>query len=369
MDILTLTSFGTISLAFKTDVLENVPEPRRIWSSDDPLMFCGDKYCRYIFHETSTKSLENVNLNPIVVTTDRSLDVSTRCASWPVIRRYPGPNNTMTISTSGGGVNISIPIARGLDGTVYMTDTTQNCGADCGIVSVLEDSTNNPWYYECNVTVANVSQASQPEHQVGSQLRSVASTAIALQGYDIALGQDITDTQHQTYPIESVFGTPANGSTEVMALLISRFSIGVIAIVAENNDYVVIHGDAPTIGVQLNVSHRDIIIIILILIVVTQLILGMIVAMLVHRIVVPRREGLQVARVCRAMTEQCSENVDGNGNTFSSNPTQTSYLWAYRNKLVSFDGVYEVYMEKRPEMIDPARNEVEKNASDERNQT
>lgn len=347
--LLTHFSFGTISLAFNTDTIDKIPKAGQIWASDDPLMFCGDTFCSYIFHETSTESVLNDELSPVVVTTSRSLNVSTFCQSWPVVRGGDGTQVNITISTDSGRENVSIPIARGSDETIFMTNTTRNCGPGCSFITAFEASERAPWFYRCSVTVSNVTGATRPEHEVGAELTAMASGAIALQGYDASSLVRDSHFQYQVYPAESIFGTPSNGSVERMALTLSRFSAGVVAIAAESNNDTIIDGLAPVVGVRLNVSHNGIIITILILVAGLQLVLGVVMAWLANRVVIPREGALATAQVCQPMMEEYNSG-NGHDGVHDEVPSasQRKRRWIYRSEEVSSDGFYDLFMEGEP---------------------
>lgn len=348
--ILTRPSFGTISLAYDTGTFEDIPKRGQIWSVDDPLMFCDDSQCRYIFHESSTESILSDDLSSVTVATDRSIDVSARCNSWAVTKKASGNQTVVSIENTTGVMNVSIPITRDFNETIYMTNTSKSCGPGCGIVTALETSTSMSWYYRCNITVGNVVSASRPEHQVGDDLRSMAASAIALRGYDsFTLAKD-ANSQDQIYPVESVFGIPQNGSVEAKALLLARFTVGVVAIAGEANDDVVIEGDAPFRGLQLNVSHANVIVIILVLIVVSQSILGCMVGLVNYLVVVPERGAFEVAQVCHAMLDSSRQLSDSAGEKPNRSKLPRDRVWAYRYRRVSPDGIYEIFMDARPDI-------------------
>lgn len=313
-------------------------------------MFCDNSQCRYIFHESSTESIVSDDLSSVTVATDRSINVSARCDSWAVTKKASGNQTVVSIDSATGVTDVSIPITRDFNETIYMTNTNEHCGPGCGIVSALETSTSMSWYYRCNITVGDVVNASRPEHQVGDDLKSMAANAIALRGYDaFTLAKDV-NSQDQIYPVESIFGIPQNGSVEEKASLLARFAVGVVAIAGEANDVLVIEGDAPLRGLQLNVSHASVIIIILVLIVVSQSVLGCMVGLVNYLVVVPERGAFEVAQVCHAMLDSSRQLSDSAGEKPSRSRLPRDRVWAYRYRRLSDDGIYEIFMDARPDI-------------------
>ncbi|KAH6884471.1 hypothetical protein B0T10DRAFT_531209 [Thelonectria olida] len=340
----TANSYGTVSIAYTTAGMDEIPKPGIIWFTGDPLMFCDDAVCRYVFHETSTASLVDPFASPVTVATSRSLDAWAVCKSWPVRSGGAGTTRNISITTDAGRADVSIPIASGAYQTIYMTNISESCGPGCSHIYAFEVSDIAPWWYSCNVTVGQVANATLKEHQVSSNLTSMVSASIALQGYEASSLVNSTQIQYQVYPAESVFGTPANGSVDIMASLLARFTIGVVAATADNNDPINMVGLAPQIGVQLNVTHWDSIILILILLVGIHLVLATVTAILAHRVVIPDRGVVEVAKVLRAMTSQYHPEEYSTMRRALTGDSKSKALWIYRDTKIS-DGEYDLHME------------------------
>ena len=52
-----------------------------------------------------------------------------------------------------------------------------------------------------------------------------------------------TDLQYQTYPAESIYGSPQNGNVTSVGLLMAQFAMGVMAVAASDNPSLLISGD------------------------------------------------------------------------------------------------------------------------------
>jgi hypothetical protein len=338
-------SYGSMSLVYDTTGLDEIPVLGDIWVSSDPLMFCGERYCQYVFHETSTESIEDPTANPTTISTDRSLNTSAICNSWPVVAGGDGNRTSITIATETGNIDIALPIQAGIDQTTYITNTTVSCGPGCSTVAAFEAAQLASWYYSCNVSVTSVAGATLPEHDIGDSLRRMASSAIALQGYgSLSLVND-TQLQYQVYPAESIFGAPQQGLKESMAMVLSRFAVGVVAITAEANEDVVVRGVVPVAGSSLKVEHWNYIHMILITTASLQLVLGIIAVLVAHQVVVPSSGPIAIGQILRSMAQISHLEKSGASGADSFMSSRTAMRWIYRNRLVSSDGVYDLYME------------------------
>ncbi|KAK1579717.1 uncharacterized protein LY79DRAFT_522246 [Colletotrichum navitas] len=344
----TANSYGTLSLAYDVDTVDKAPSAQAIFVPSDPLMFCSESLCKYVFYETSQLSTTNENTNPLTIATNRSINSTSICGAWPVTSGGNGsiPNITVALENNGR-FELNLPVRGGTDQTTFMTNIGSNCGPGCAVVAAFEASDTSPWYYSCNVTVGQVANATRPEHQVGSNLTALAAAAIALQGYAASSMATNASFQYQIYPAESIFGTPLNGTTESMQKLLSRFAIGVIAVAAETNDKYVVEGTMPLKGTKLNVSHWNFINLILILTATLQLSLGVAAALVANRVVVPDGGAVEMAQVMRAMAIRDRTAISDVSEKGSAGGPKATSLWIYRDHLVSDDGMYDLHMEEQ----------------------
>jgi hypothetical protein len=302
-------------------------------------MFCEVGKCRYAFHETSASSTADDDLNILTVFTWRSIDASSTCQAWPVIEGGDSSGASITVDTEQGNMTIAIPTPFGLDATMYMVNTTETCGPGCSQISAFESSPTEPWFYRCNVTVSKVANATRPEHEVNTNLSDIAASAIALQGYGVLSFND-TVLQQQVYPAESLYGVALNGSTEEMASLLSRFTIGAIAGIAENNNALQRSGTEPRRGTKLSITHPGLIALIFLLLTVLQLFLEVAVALVSNRVVTPDDTPVAIALVLRTMVESRTGLEADYPRNRPAEP-----LWIYRCPLSAKPGIYDLHME------------------------
>lgn len=359
----TWDSYGTISLAFVQGNLSDIPDPGTLWYSDDVSVFCDQNsiFCSYVFHETNPESLRNPDAIPVVATTNRIVNASSQCSSFPVIRGGDGTDDTIGLSQSGKTANLTLPVRGGLDQSTFIANTSSSsrCGPNCGIVSAFEASPSSAWYYNCTTTLSQVSNAALPEHDLGPDLTRLATTAIALQGYSSGAAET-GETQFQIYPSESVFGVPLNGSANDMAFLLSRFAIGVVAVTAEANADVTVGGRTPHIGQKLNVQHWNVVHIILGLTAGLQLLFAVAATWVSRRVVIPSGGSIAEAQVLRSMIgnnydgSQGPRNEAWNEKNTSRPEVQKGDCWIFRDHHVG-DGIYDLHMERIP----PSRSVME----------
>ncbi|KAM0505382.1 hypothetical protein ACHAP9_003242 [Verticillium nonalfalfae] len=341
-------------------------KPGDLYSSDDPLFFCDDGGCIYAFHEVNTKSALDANSFPITAVTNRLVRVDTACRSYRVTSGGDGLFENITIADSnsnGGARNVTLPVLGGGDQSTFFTDTMAPCGPACGRVSVLEASSSSPWLYECNTTVGTPSNASLPQHALGDDLVWMVAVAVALQGYSTTAADEDLQVQGIVYPAATYWGTPMSGSSDGLALLMSRFAIGVLGMAAQSNTALFVWGDAPTIGQKLNMEHWDMIHLIMVLTAGLQLVLGTAAALTAHRVVVPEGGPVAEAEVLRPMLGGARKRRRGRFDKGKGSMSLTvgqggdvKTAWVYRNKYVG-DGVYDLYME---EVVVPCKSSESK---------
>ncbi|KAJ4215386.1 hypothetical protein NW759_009806 [Fusarium solani] len=272
----TANSYGSIALAWVWGTMDDIPYPGTLWDNNDPLIYCGGASCKYIFQE-STRSRKKYDL---VVSTNRSVEATGRCRSWKVTRGARGNESTITIADDDSS-RVELMAVNGIDQTTFMFDAAAAQGSTWSEVSAFEASTSDSWYYRCNISFGPVINASRKEHQMGINITSLASSAIALQGYGASsLGSSNSSQQFQSYPAESTYGNPQNGSAEGMGKLTAAFAAGTVAVAAQANDQVVVPGLRPQTGVILDVPKWRNVHLILGLTLGIQLVLGVGVAIL-----------------------------------------------------------------------------------------
>lgn len=124
----------------------------------------------------------------------------------------------------------------------------------CQVVQALESSTTEPWYYVCNVTLSNTFGDPMNISYVSDSMAKIAASAIAQTGF-----ADENGESSQLYPPDSAWGTAFNGSSDLMGLSLANFALGAIAGASvqnlQNTYFGIYNGNAPNLGVILQVSH------------------------------------------------------------------------------------------------------------------
>ncbi|KAF4337899.1 hypothetical protein FBEOM_8264 [Fusarium beomiforme] len=272
----TANSYGTIALGVVWGTYSDIPKPGSLWDNSDPSIFINGKSCKYVFQETASRP----KTYDLVVTTNRSVEATGYCQSWRVLKG--GDGNLMTITIDDDKkTQVNITAANGVNQTTFMFDAAGPQGETWSEVTAFEASSSDPWFYRCNVTVAPVVNAMRKEHYIGTNITSLATSAIALQGYGASsLGPTNSDQQFQSYPAESTYGMPVNGSTEDMGQTMASFTIGVIAVTAQPPDGISVPGMRPQQGVVLQITKWMYVHLILGLSLGLQLLLGVGIAIL-----------------------------------------------------------------------------------------
>lgn len=297
-----------MALAYGYGTLDALPSPGTLFDPDSDLMYCGDSYCKYVFYETTPPELPWYSS----VATDRSITTNSTCASWRVVA---GGDGTLSIITLGDEYHtaIYIPSINGADQTTFMVSPDVDLGPTWSRVLAFEASKTDPWFYDCNVTIGEVVNAKLPVHSLGANVSSMAAPAIALQGYGAStFGVNSTGVkkyQFQSYPAESVYGNTQNGNNNGMALLMSRFAIGVVAVTAQANTNILAPGRLPLKGIQLDINHWYYVHMILGLTVGLQLLLALGSILAANRVLVRDHSHLGMAALLRPAIETISQDA------------------------------------------------------------
>ncbi|KAM0324588.1 hypothetical protein ACHAQA_007975 [Verticillium albo-atrum] len=357
----TANSYGTVSLGYGSGTMDQRPAAGDLYYGDDPLMFCDDNTCEYVFHEDNTATADDPDVFAVTVVTDRAINTTTTCRGFRVTSGGNGTVANITIEDSGRSRQVTLPVLGGSDQSTFFTDTLDTCGPGCGAITVFEASTDHPWLYECNTTVGTMSNARLPEHAISDDFAWMVAQAIALQGYSTTAANEDLVVQGVVYPAESVWGLPMNGSVDALELSMSRFAIGVLAIAAQSNSDFVVWGQTPTVGQKLNMEHWEIIHLIMGLTAGLQLVLGVAAALIAHRVVIPEGGPVAEAEVLRAMLGGARKRRRGRFDkgkgsmSLAAGQSGGKTGWVYRNRFVG-DGVYDLYMEEVPVAVTPKRS-------------
>jgi hypothetical protein len=294
-------SFGIIALGYSnnsTDFLD-IPPPETVWTPASDVIFEANDFSSW-----QTIVLDWSSDYQIAVFTNRTINSTWNCNSNIVLEGGNGSTHDLKVllNTNGSTTSKYIPITSGLNQTTFMTDPENNdCGVGCSTVEAFEASTTQAWWYTCNITISNVTNAIRQEHLVSQNFAKMAASAIALQGYGI-IDQNTT-TQYQYYPAESIYGYPAAGDADVMGSNIGLFAIGVVATAVQWNLALPVPGDEPNQGVALSVEWMYVHLI-LILMLGGQFFLFIVSCLISNMVVVKDDSAISVARLLRPIVER-----------------------------------------------------------------
>jgi hypothetical protein len=308
-------SFGNIALSFNWDYAGNIPAPETLWSTINANFFLSndEKSWEFVFIDSSPSDPGYAGFigGPSAMFTNRAINSTNSCLSFPVIRGGNGTFANLTVQqdSNGDAFNVSLPTVASLDSTMYFTnpDADASCGDGCSIVEAFEASYATSWYYQCNITVGTVINATLPQHEVGISLREMASAGIALRGY--GPNHNLPDfKQFQVYPSASTYGLPQNGDTDGMGFKISLFAIGVVSVAALYTNHTLnVTGLQPNVGNQLTVDHWPRIWLVMGLIVGVQGAAFVLTAFWANRVVVKDESVFATARLLRPILDRLGD--------------------------------------------------------------
>jgi len=301
-----------MALGFESDVSSNIPAPQKLWSTGADYFLADDEQSWiFVFLDSAPQSLGTKGTS---VYTNRTVNSTWSCQSWPVIQGGNGTVTNLTVlqdASGGRALNVTLPFVGGTDQTTFLTAPNVTCGPGCSVVEAFEASLTQPWYYKCNITVGEVMNATlHPEHDVGPTLRNMASAAIALQGYGLKSSVPGA-TQYQVYPSESAYGQPQGGYNSGMGLLMAQFSIGVVtaaALYSNQSLWLTVPGLQPQIGNQLDVSSWLFVYLILALLVGAQGVGFVVVAFWANRVFVKDESIFSTATLLRPIMERLGDS-------------------------------------------------------------
>jgi len=108
------------------------------------------------------------------------------------------------------------------------------------------------WYYDCNITVGIVANATHDKPDVPDSFAWTAAGAIALKDSNSA---DYEYVQHRLFPRAHPCGNALNGSSDRMGLQMASFAIGSVAGAAVNNRQTRVRDHVYTEGERLLVPY------------------------------------------------------------------------------------------------------------------
>ncbi|KAG5965879.1 hypothetical protein E4U57_003463 [Claviceps arundinis] len=294
----TANSYGMVGLAAGINVNAlNAPEPGALFNPDNSPISCMNTTCYSWFYEATTPSASYY----LMAASNRSVATSSTCESWKVTRGGSGDLDTITLADDRN-TTLNVPAKNGPGQTTFIVDPLHDQHIGWSIVTALEASSSEPWFYRCNVSVAPVVNAIIPEHELGDTLKLMAPAAIALQGYGTSdLGANLTDRiQFQSYPAESLLGSACAGSNSLMGYQTSSFAAGVILATAQSNSNLNVTGQMPLKGITLDINNWSSVHLVLGLIMGLQLLFALISIVLSNMVMVRDHSHLGEATLLRS---------------------------------------------------------------------
>ncbi|KAL8987551.1 MAG: hypothetical protein Q9177_003249 [Variospora cf. flavescens] len=165
-------------------------------------------------------------------------------------------NGTLSIPTAVLGRDATTYIYRGLAPPADASDSRLVvCGERCMYVWVYRNDGDNggPKFYQCPITVSNVTNSVLPEHHVPDGVARVAAVSIALQGQFQGPADEKRFTQFQFYARGAPWEIHLHNNTAIGAK-IAHFTMGSLMGIIDNNPKVLLDGTVPYLGSRLQVQ-------------------------------------------------------------------------------------------------------------------
>ncbi|EFY86922.1 hypothetical protein MAC_07039 [Metarhizium acridum CQMa 102] len=281
----TANNYGMSALASGVNypVSFSPPTPGTLYNPDTIAIGCDNTTaCYSTFYESTPENLPYY----FMAATNRSISTTSKCQAFKVTRGGSGDFDNITIADANK-TSFTLPTKNGPDQTTFIVDPVNDQHVGWSVVSAFEASSSNPWFYRCNISVGPVVNAVLEVHQLGDNIKLMAPAAIALQGYGASMGTNLSNhIQFQSYPAESLFGSPAGGDTVLMGVLTSIFASGVIWTTTQANTNIKALGRVPVQGITLDINKWAYVHLILGLIMGLQLLFALISIALSNRVMV-----------------------------------------------------------------------------------
>ncbi|KID87896.1 hypothetical protein MGU_05134 [Metarhizium guizhouense ARSEF 977] len=259
------------------------PTPGTLYNPDTIAIACDNTTaCYSTFYESTPDNLSYY----FMAATNRSISTTSKCQAFRVTRGGNGDFDNITIADVNT-TSFTLPTKNGPDQTTFVVDPANDQHVGWSVVSAFEASNTNPWFYKCNISVGPVVNAVLGVHRLGDNIKLMAPAAIALQGYGASMGTNLSNhIQFQSYPAESLYGSPAGGDTVLMGVITSIFASGVIWTTTQANTNIKATGRLPVQGITLDINNWAYVHLILGLIMGLQLLFALISIALSNRVMV-----------------------------------------------------------------------------------
>ena len=306
--MLILFKYGELSLNFYYEFLSvnqagiSPIEPLTLYSDQNVAYWVAPDYVQHVFMEWPIDSASSTG----TFYTNRTILGNSTCAVYDVTQGANGDSQQIYFMKDGTVQVQDFLLIEPNSTTYYTSPDLGTCGPRCANVCAFENTGAKGFYYECEIAVGNVVNATRPEHEVPDHIAKMAAGAIALQGYQAV---NVTD-QYQRYPAGYEGGEWMNGDAEGMAAMMRQFAIGTVAAADLNNPNIarIFLDVQPGQGVKLSLDHPTNIHAILITILSVHLALVIIGALVANRAVVIDDSYIAIARLLRPVMDLLGDN-------------------------------------------------------------
>jgi hypothetical protein len=183
------------------------PQGSMIWTDYD------NNKTTFVFIDSPTGSYPTSSS----IYTSRTVTLNYICSSYTVTSTTTG---SLEVETIG---NVSLSQVAPPNSITFFTNPNNNCGSPrCSIVEAFETNDNSTgWYYKCNLTLDHTENDPRNISSISDNMAQIATNSIAQVGYTDPSGQAA-----QTYPHDSPWGIPLDGSEQDMGSTMAIFSMG-----------------------------------------------------------------------------------------------------------------------------------------------
>ncbi|KAI5808030.1 hypothetical protein DFH27DRAFT_293035 [Peziza echinospora] len=255
----------------------------------------------------------------LVTKSDRKITAKATCDRYDMIEGQDGTKKDVKYynATDHTVYDLQDIVVRGPGATVWANPRADindnpiwscNIGPRCTVLASFQyidpaKETGNGTLYRCAVNVGTVTNVKFPEHMIDDRMAWIAAGSIGLDGFS----DDPQDWLYQRYFLGTPFGRRAASDPEFMAKLVSRFAIGTIATLDNDNPRVELVGNRPWAGVLFKVNWPQLYLI-LGGICIVQVVLGLIAVIWSNTVFVKDDSYLSTARLLRPLVERLGDS-------------------------------------------------------------
>ncbi|KAH9208271.1 hypothetical protein DL95DRAFT_480624 [Leptodontidium sp. 2 PMI_412] len=302
----TANVLGQASLFVLEAVDTLTPKVGNTYGDGRGAFWLADDHCFYMFMNWPPDS--TAGISHISVYSDRLINSTWSCSAQSVTPQSGnGTSNEITVNDAKDGSTfvVHIPSVRPTE-TTYFTSSKSECGPRCQNIKVFEASYQQPWYYDCNITVGTVGNVTLPEHVFSDFMASVAAAAIAYGGS--FENNTYGGVYSQRYPQQSLWGIPQEGEADSIGASIAAFAISTVAMVDQSNPRIPSYGLQPQAGWKLNIPDRWIVYLIFSLAGVIQFVLYLLTTFMANLVIVSDDSFIAIARLLTPIVNRVGDS-------------------------------------------------------------